>query len=213
VRTLLSNATEHGGTTVGFVGELSNGSFLCTVVDDGDGMSSDLEGQFFSSSADKPKSASEVEGSGLGLTVSHAIAHQLGGRLRYQRSTDLTMVTMVLPTNDWPEAPTAGDPPNVGDESEDEDEVADNDTATGIDEDPNEAGPDMDQEDEDTEPVIEVDHKESGSNFLISFDKEDDQEADAVNGGDDLVDQIPDDDDADLRAEESENVVEAPANS
>jgi signal transduction histidine kinase len=210
VRTLLSNATQHGGPTVGFVGELSNGSFLCTVVDDGDGMNSDLEGQFFNSSADEPKSASEVQGSGLGLTVSHAIAHQLGGRLRYQRTSDLTMVTIVLPTDDWPAVPAASDSPNDADGPDDE--TADDSTAIAIDEDAAEADPDIDQEDEDTKPVTEVDGDASGADWVISFDEEDNQEPDPIDDDDDHLDQTADEEDADRHAEEAEAAVEAPAN-
>jgi signal transduction histidine kinase len=121
VRTLLSNATQHGGETVGFVAEVSNGSFLCTVVDDGDGMSSSLENQLFGSPTD-PALPVPLEISGLGLSVSHAIVHQLGGRLTYERSNDLTMVTMVLPTKDWPEMARSDDEDDPSPESADTNE-------------------------------------------------------------------------------------------
>jgi hypothetical protein len=52
VRTLLSIATGHGGPTIGFVGELSNDSFLCTVVDGGEGMSPYLDVSRFPLHAD-----------------------------------------------------------------------------------------------------------------------------------------------------------------
>ena len=192
VRTLLSNAIEHGGTTVGFVGELSNGSFHCTVVDDGDGMSSDVEGQFFGSPADEVKSVVEVEGTGLGLSVSHAIAHQLGGRLTYQRSTDLTMVTMILPTADWPDVPSATDTSNDVEGSEDEDEVAEHtDTATGIDGEATEHELDIDQDEDHAHQDVEADVDASEGDWSISFDEEDAQD----------------------RTEDAEAVAEVPASS
>jgi signal transduction histidine kinase len=200
VRTLLSNATQHGGETIGFVGELSNGSLLCTVVDDGDGMSSDIEGQFFSSPANELKVTSEVEGSGLGLTVSHAIVHQLGGRLTYQRSADLTMVTMALPTADWPEMQPATATPGNTDESK-VDTADDDDASTGINDSATEPDPDMDQDAGDTEPVIESVDDPSEDGWSISFDMQDDQGSDAV------------DEEAEKQAEEPEVVVEASTSS
>jgi signal transduction histidine kinase len=201
VRTLLSNATEHGGETVGLVGELSNGSFLCTVVDDGDGMSSDLEGQFFSPAADGLKSASEVEVSGLGLTVSHAIAHQLGGRLTYERSSDLTMVAVVLPTHEWPDLPTASDPSDNAEESTDE--VADQADA--------EIESDMDQDDD--EITIDVDRDDPDKDWLITFGPEDDlrSQADEKDMDEDHERQSVEEEDAEVRAEGTDAAVEAPA--
>jgi signal transduction histidine kinase len=200
VRTLLSNATQHGGETIGFVGELSNGSLLCTVVDDGDGMSSDIEGQFFSSPANELKVTSEVEGSGLGLTVSHAIVHQLGGRLTYQRSADLTMVTMALPTADWPEMQPATATPGNTDESK-VDTADDDDASAGTDDIATEPDPDTDQDAGDTEPVIESVDDPSEDGWSISFDMQDDQGSDAV------------DEEAEKQAEEPEVVVEASTSS
>jgi signal transduction histidine kinase len=200
VRTLLSNATQHGGQTIGFVGELSNGSLLCTVVDDGDGMSSDVEGQFFSSPADELKATSDVEGSGLGLTVAHAIVHQLGGHLTYQRSTDLTMITMALPTTDWPEMQPATATPGNTDESK-VDAADDDDASAGTDDTARESDPDMDQDAGDTEPLIESVDDISEDGWSISFDTRDDQESDAI------------DEDAEQQAEEPGVAVEASTSS
>jgi signal transduction histidine kinase len=202
VRTLLSNATEHGGETVGLVGELSNGSFLCTVVDDGDGMSADVAGQFFGSSADESTPASEVVGSGLGLTVSNAITHQLGGRLTYERASDLTMVTMVLPTKDWPEVPSAPAAPDDAEGSED-DATSSGELNVDTDEEVTESGPDTEEEDK----------AASESDWRISFDKEDNHEQDPVELQDGEEEPILYDQDAEEPAEDPETVVEAPASS
>jgi K+-sensing histidine kinase KdpD len=187
VRTLLSNATQHGGETIGFVGELSNGSFLCTVVDDGDGMSSDIEGEFFGSPADELKATSDVEGSGLGLTVSHAIVHQLGGRLMYQRSTDLTMVTMALPTAGWPDMQSAETTPAAKDKTPDGDAAS-----TRMDDTATEPDPDVDQETEDTEAVIESVDDASGAGWSISFDTQNNQASEAAEEESDLQPEEPD---------------------
>jgi signal transduction histidine kinase len=196
IRTLLSNATAHGGPTVGFVGELSNGSFLCTVVDDGEGMSAAFEGQFFGSSTVPETPTGEIDASGLGLEVSQAIAQQLGGRLTYERSSDLTMVTMVLPTKGWPNLPPTVDgsadieEPSAESEGSDIEESNDDDTE-------NAAEPETESDEEATEE----DDPTPEDNWLISFDTKDDPESDSV------------DTDSDDLAEEAEAVAEAPASS
>jgi hypothetical protein len=176
IRTLLSNATAHGGPTVGFVGEISDSSFLCTVVDDGEGMSAALEGQFFGSSAN-----SEIP---------------IGGRLTYDRSSDLTMVTMVLPTKDWPDLPATVDESADVDEPSNEEEGDDIDGSNDDDAiettDPEiEAAQEADAEDE---PTLEDD-------WLISFDTNDAPESDAA------------DKDSNHVAEEAEATAEASASS
>jgi signal transduction histidine kinase len=200
VRTLLSNAVEHGGPTIGIVGERSNGSFLCTIVDDGDGMSSEIEGRYFSAPADELAPVSEVEGSGLGLTVSHAIAHQLGGYLTYQRTTDLTMVTTVLPAQDWPVEASA--PDTAGSAEEPEEEAAEDDVE-----------PDMDNVDGDAEPPSETDDDPSDADVLISFDKKDDDDEQTEEADDTPEEQDRDEEDAERGGEKSENAVKAPASS
>jgi signal transduction histidine kinase len=212
VRALLSNATAHGGPTVGFVGELSNGSFLCTVVDDGDGMGSLLEGQFFASPTDDAPRASEAGGAGLGLTVSHAVVDQLGGNLTYERSADLTMVTMALPTKDWPKTSSPTDMPSDADWPEGE--VADDaDAATKPGKDPHDvAEPESDIDSDRSEMVIALDAGTSETDWSVSFDEEDEPESDAVDDDDNHDRELTDEEDDDP-AEEAEAVVEVSADS
>jgi two-component system sensor histidine kinase MtrB len=104
MRNLLSNAVRHGGSEVAVVGELFQGWFHCTVADDGDGLRSDLDQQLFGTGTIPVSPVIGVEGSGLGLAVSQSIALQLGGYLAYERPEDVTMISLVLPTKDWPDA-------------------------------------------------------------------------------------------------------------
>ena len=196
IRTLLSNATAHGGPTVGFVGEISDSSFLCTVVDDGEGMSAALEGEFFGSSVNSETPAGGIDTSGLGLVVSQGIAQQLGGRLTYERSSDLTMVTMILPTKDWPDLPATAD------ESADVDEPSKEEEGDGIE------GSNDDDAKDTTEPEIETDQEAEPEedptpedDWLITFDAKDDPESATV------------DKDSDHVAEEAEATAEASASS
>jgi signal transduction histidine kinase len=196
IRTLLSNATAHGGPTVGFVGEISDSSFLCTVVDDGEGMSAALEGQFFGSSANSEIPTGGIDASGLGLVVSQAIAQQLGGRLTYERSSDLTMVTMVLPTKDWPDLPATVD------ESADVDEPSNEEEGDDID--PSNDDDAIDTIDPEIEAVQEADADDEPApedDWLISFDTNDAPESDTV------------DKDSNHVAEEAEATAEASAGS
>jgi signal transduction histidine kinase len=104
MRSLLSNAIRHGGSEVAVVGEVSNGWFRCTVADDGEGMATPLVDQLFGPDPCPVEPVIGIEGSGLGLAVSHAIANELGGHLTYERPAEVTMVTVALPTKDWPDA-------------------------------------------------------------------------------------------------------------
>jgi len=134
VRNLLSNAVRHGGSDIAVVGELSKDWFRCTVADDGDGLRPDLDQQLFGAGAPPVSPVIGVEGSGLGLAVSQAIALELGGYLAYERPEDVTMVSLVLPTKDWPDAthltPAALPLLEASDESDSDEPVDPSDTTT-----------------------------------------------------------------------------------
>jgi signal transduction histidine kinase len=227
VRNLLSNAIRHGGPQIAFVGELSNDSFRCTVADDGEGMNPALEGRLFGPSADSAPGAMEVEGIGIGLTVSRAIARQLGGHLTYQRTSDLTMVTLVLPTSDWPDltidVPPAGTSSGNADESaeaisESGDGVLDHSDQVVDKQDDAQTSPepdgDIDHDGQGDEPIAEVDEDAPEIDQRITFDEADGHEP--IGADDDhkkdKADWDPDEEVTDRRVE-AEDVVEAPASS
>jgi hypothetical protein len=81
-------------------------------------------------------------------------------------------------------------------------EIADGDDASiGADEDTTEAGPDVDDEPEDTETVTESVDDTSGADWSISFDPQDDQALDGV------------EEESEEQAEEADVAVEASASS
>jgi len=158
VRSLVSNAVLHGGEEIAVIGELTPGWFRCTVADDGPGLSSDIEERIFREAPSGDATLLHPGRPGLGLAVSLEIARRLGGEVTYQRSSeDLTMVTLVLPTDDWPDRieETPRPQPATTDDDRAEHEDADGDEALDA--------MDQDEEDEakprtpvmDAAPVIE----------------------------------------------------------
>ncbi|MEN8040542.1 MAG: HAMP domain-containing sensor histidine kinase [Actinomycetota bacterium] len=126
VRSLISNAVAHGGSEIAVVGERTTDTLRCTIADDGEGIEPSVERRIFGSS-DVPASREDsVGGFGLGLTVSQALARKLGGQLTYERTPDVTMVTLELPAHDWPKAPISAPPPieQLDDDEEPEEDRA-----------------------------------------------------------------------------------------
>lgn len=101
VRTLVSNAVEHGGETIEVLGTLAEGTFACTVVDDGHGIDEDEAARLFGPDGGSRPFA-QVQGTGL--AVANAVAGRLGGRLTYERTEGVTRVTLLLPAEGWPGA-------------------------------------------------------------------------------------------------------------
>ncbi len=137
VRTLVSNAVRHGGPEIAVIGEGDGDTLRVTIADDGEGIDAALEREIFEGSDMDPRPRSEA-GMGLGLAVARAVARELGGRLEYARVGDLTMVTLVLPTIDWPDRPAQVIVPLESEHSED----AESDDATAVDADEDRNGAD-----------------------------------------------------------------------
>jgi signal transduction histidine kinase len=138
VRSLLSNAVLHGGEEIAVIGELTPRWFRCTVADDGPGLSSEIEERIFREATSGDATLLHPGRPGLGLSVSLEIARRLGGEVSYQRSSeDLTMVTLVLPTDEWPDRMVeTAPPPVVADEEQVDHADPDDDPPTdGVDHD------------------------------------------------------------------------------
>lgn len=105
VRNLVSNAVRHGGSEIVVIGEFVEDSFKCSVADDGDGVTREIEDRLFQPFVNSG-SAALVSGSvGLGLSVSRQIAKRMDGDLTYHRNTDLTMFSFSIPVGDVGGAP------------------------------------------------------------------------------------------------------------
>jgi two-component sensor histidine kinase len=129
VQNLVSNAVRHGGSEISVVAVLLDGSYMCTVADDGAGLPDWIASNLFPSSASHSADPEEViedddsrasdlkldtvrtiepitdDGLQIGLPVSIALAGELGGSLDYELTDGAAMFTLTLPTDGWPDPP------------------------------------------------------------------------------------------------------------
>lgn len=83
IRNLVTNAIKYGGTRIEITSELIGDTLHLSVVDDGDGIPSDLKTQLFDDYA-QGANAGISTGYGLGLGISRRLAHLMQGELVYQ---------------------------------------------------------------------------------------------------------------------------------
>lgn len=97
LRNLVSNAAKHGGTDIAITAYSRDGVGVIEVIDDGPGVSAEVEARLFHRYVHADGSAI-VEGSvGLGLAIARSFAENMGGDLNYIRADDLTIFEVVLP--------------------------------------------------------------------------------------------------------------------
>jgi len=97
LRNLVSNAAKHGGAEIAVTGYSRDGIGVIEVIDDGQGVSPDVEERLFHRYVHTDGSAL-VEGSvGLGLAIARSFAEGMGGALHYLRVDDLTIFEVTLP--------------------------------------------------------------------------------------------------------------------
>jgi two-component sensor histidine kinase len=153
VQNLISNAVRHGGSEISVVAVLQDGSYMCTVADDGAGLPDWIASNLFSSIASHSDDAEDAiqdddspapdpkldtvrtiepstdDGLQIGLPISIALAGELGGSLDYELTHGAAMFTLTLPTDGWPDPPaptTAATVDTVEERHATEDEHAEN---------------------------------------------------------------------------------------
>ncbi len=97
LRNLVSNAVRYGGSHIEVATSVSGDRAQVVVRDDGDGIPDDELNTIFlpyRRSAKTPRTGTSV---GLGLYVSHHLAHAMGGSLTYRRSEGWTEFLLSLP--------------------------------------------------------------------------------------------------------------------
>ena len=97
VRNLVVNALKYGGQHVSIESRRLPDSIILSVVDDGDGVSTDDIERIFQPFASIARSAQALPSVGLGLYVSSSLARAMGGTLTYRRHNDLTAFDLELP--------------------------------------------------------------------------------------------------------------------
>jgi signal transduction histidine kinase len=97
VRNLVVNALKYGGENVSIESRRLPDSIVLSVVDDGDGVSTEDIEHIFQPFASIARSAQALPSVGLGLYVSLSLARAMGGNLTYRRANNLTAFDLELP--------------------------------------------------------------------------------------------------------------------
>lgn len=97
VHNLVSNALRHGGDETVITATRSRGKVKLAVADNGPGVPESMRDQLFKRFANTGRNAVVAGSVGLGLAISHELANNLGGSLRYRRVDGWTAFTLTLP--------------------------------------------------------------------------------------------------------------------
>ncbi len=97
LRNLLSNARKYGGPNIRIEGRVEEGKYVCAVVDDGEGIPSDLEDRLFQRYIHQGHQPLVLGSVGLGLSIVRALAEGMGGAVSYERADGLTRFVFALP--------------------------------------------------------------------------------------------------------------------
>jgi len=97
IRNLLTNAIKYGGPSIVVEVDRGEGSARLAVLDDGDGIPSDLQDLVFQPYVRLQEEAGQPGSMGLGLSVSRQLARLLGGDLRYLRREGFSVFELSLP--------------------------------------------------------------------------------------------------------------------
>lgn len=104
VHNLLSNALRHGGPEVVVTASSKAGWGYLVIADNGPGVAPELEPTLFKRFIHEGRQALTAGSVGLGLAISHELAHRMGGSLSYKRADGWTTFTLKLRS-----LPSAGD--------------------------------------------------------------------------------------------------------
>lgn len=97
IRNLVSNAVKHGGPTVWVEAQRRQDQVVVRVVDDGEGVSPEVEGRLFERFVHDGRRALLAGSVGLGLAVARELVESMGGRLTYTREGGRTVFACHLP--------------------------------------------------------------------------------------------------------------------
>jgi signal transduction histidine kinase len=100
-RNLLSNASRYGGENIRVEGRKVNRTYVCSVIDDGPGVSQLVADQLFQKFAHKGRDTAQPGSVGLGLSIVQALTQGMGGSVRYERISGETRFIVRLPLTDW----------------------------------------------------------------------------------------------------------------
>jgi two-component system OmpR family sensor kinase len=97
LRNLLSNARKYGGETIRVEGRVEGRTYVCSVIDDGPGVPTEIEDRLFERFIHQGHQTATKDSVGLGLSIVHALTQGMGGSISYQRINGETHFTIRLP--------------------------------------------------------------------------------------------------------------------
>lgn len=97
IHNLVSNALRHGGDDIVISATQNRNKVKLVVADNGPGVPESMSDQLFQRFANRGRNALVAGSVGLGLAISHELAANIGGTLRYQRVEGWTTFTLALP--------------------------------------------------------------------------------------------------------------------
>jgi signal transduction histidine kinase len=97
IRNLVSNAVQHGGSTIRLFGERVGASYIVSVEDDGAGVPDHVLPRLFSRFVHRGDAPLTTGSVGLGLAVAHLLADSMKGSLDHERITGRTSFILTLP--------------------------------------------------------------------------------------------------------------------
>jgi len=97
LRNLLSNARKYGGDHIRVEGRVEGRTYVCSVIDDGPGVPTEIEDRLFQRFIHQGHQTATKDSVGLGLSIVHALAQGMGGSISYARIDGETHFTIRLP--------------------------------------------------------------------------------------------------------------------
>ena len=97
IRNLVSNAIRHGGPNVSIDVRSVDEKVILSVIDDGEGVSKELETRLFDRFVHRGHKALLTGSVGLGLSIARSLVEGMDGSISYLRANNHTVFSMILP--------------------------------------------------------------------------------------------------------------------
>jgi signal transduction histidine kinase len=97
LRNLVNNAGKYGGPNVRVIGSVEGRTYLCEVIDDGEGVPNEIADRLFERFVHQGQQTAVRGSVGLGLSIVHALAQGMGGSVSYRRVNNETHFAVRMP--------------------------------------------------------------------------------------------------------------------
>ena len=97
IRNLVSNAIRHGGPNVSIDVRSVDEKVILSVIDDGEGVSKELETRLFDRFVHRGHKALLTGSVGLGLSIARSLVEGMDGSISYLRANNHTVFSIILP--------------------------------------------------------------------------------------------------------------------